>query len=376
MDKRSAIVIGAGIVGLATARALALKGFSVKIFERNQKAVGASIRNFGMIWPIGQPAGKLYERAIRSRNVWKEIVLETNIWSDAPGSLHLAYHNDEWKVLEELYELFSKEGRTVELLNKNEVAEKSQAVVHQNLLGGLFSNDELLVDPKEAINILPGYLSEKFDIEFYWSKCVTYVADNTAYIGNNEEHEADLIFICSGADFETLYPEAFIEYPLTKCKLQMLRLVAQPHEWRIGPALCGGLSLIHYKSFKQAPSLSILKKRFENEMPDYLEWGIHVMVSQNGNGELTVGDSHEYGLTPDPFDKDFINKMILDYLKKFAQFKDWTLSETWNGVYSKLTDGETDLFFSPEPGVYIINAVSGAGMTLSFGLAEELVERL
>ena len=48
MSKKTAIVIGAGIVGLATARALATKGYSVKIYERNLKASGASVRNFGM----------------------------------------------------------------------------------------------------------------------------------------------------------------------------------------------------------------------------------------------------------------------------------------------------------------------------------------
>jgi glycine/D-amino acid oxidase-like deaminating enzyme len=106
MDKRTAIVVGAGIVGLATARALARKGFSVKIFERTHKAVGASIRNFGMIWPIGQPAGKLYNRAIRSRNIWKEIGDESNITYNNCGSLHVACHEDEWQVLQELYESF------------------------------------------------------------------------------------------------------------------------------------------------------------------------------------------------------------------------------------------------------------------------------
>jgi hypothetical protein len=62
--------------------------------------------------------------------------------------------------------------------------------------------------------------------------------------------------------------------------------------------------------------------------------------------------------------------------RKFAFFRDWSLSETRNGVYTRLTDGEADLFFSPEPYVYIINGVGGAGMTLSFGLAEELVAGL
>jgi FAD dependent oxidoreductase TIGR03364 len=376
MDKKSAIVVGAGIVGLATARALAAKGFSVKVFERTQKAIGASIRNFGMIWPIGQPDGGPYATAIRSRNIWKEIADESNLWYDPVGSLHLAYHDDEWDTLRELYEIFKKQERNVCLLNKAQIAEKSDAVVQKNLLGGLYSDEELIIDPREAIASLPDYLKEKWGVDFYWGKCVSYVSDQTIYIGNEEEYDADLIFICSGADFETLYPEHFIQFALTKCKLQMMRLNTQPDNWRIGPALCGGLSLIHYNSFKCAQSLNNLKQRYQEEMSDYLESGIHVMVSQNGKGELTVGDSHEYGLTHDPFDKKFINQMILDYLRQFAQFKDWAVVETWSGIYPKLTDGEINLFYSPEPHVYIINGVGGAGMTLSFGLTEEIVAAL
>ncbi|MDP4246186.1 MAG: FAD-dependent oxidoreductase, partial [Bacteroidota bacterium] len=71
MPFQKAIVVGAGIVGLATARALAVRGFAVKVFERSERAVGASIRNFGMVWPIGQPGGKMYSRAMRSREIWR-----------------------------------------------------------------------------------------------------------------------------------------------------------------------------------------------------------------------------------------------------------------------------------------------------------------
>src|SRR5882724_525890 len=376
MTAGSAIVIGAGIVGLATARALALRGFSVKVFERSERAVGASIRNFGMVWPIGQTSGKRYERAIRSRNIWKEIAASGCLHFEQAGSLHLAHKPDEWRVLQELYEEFRKEGRDVSLLDAKATADRSEAVEPAGLLGGLYSAEEGIVDPREAIAALPGWLSEKWHVEFYWGKCISYISDQAVYAGLEEEYEADLIFICNGADFETLYPESFSRLPLTKCKLQMMRLAPQPGDWRIGPSLCGGLSLIHYNSFTAAPSLPQLKQRYTEEMSDYLEWGIHVMVCQNEKGELTVGDSHEYGLTHDPFDREFINKMVLDYLRSFARFKDWSVSSTWNGVYAKLTDGEPELFFSPEPYVYVINAVGGAGMTLSFGLAEELVAGL
>lgn len=369
---RSAIVIGAGIVGLATARALAIRGFQVQVIERNTRATGASIRNFGMIWPIGQPDGELYERAMLSRRIWKEVAKEAGLWYDKVGSMHMAYHKDEWDVLQELAESFRR--RNYLLLNPAETKAGSAAIVTDNLLGSLYSPDEMLVDPREAIAKIPTWLSEKWGVKFCWGKAVTDVSYPAVYAGM-EEWEADEIFVCSGMDFETLYPQTFRSAPLTKCKLQMLRMEAQPGNWRIGPALCGGLSLLHYNSFKTAASLPALKHRIEQYSREYLEYGIHVMVSQQQHGGLTIGDSHEYGLAPDPFDRIRINELILDYLKTFARFKNETVTETWHGVYAKSTDGATEFITEPEQGVTIINGLGGAGMTLSFGLCEQLIMR-
>ncbi len=371
----SAIVIGAGIVGLATARALSLKGFDVTVIERSGKAVGASVRNFGMIWPIGQPEGKMYNRAIRSRNVWKEIADDAGFWKDECGSLHLAYHEDEWKVLQELYEAFTNSGRLVSLKTKEEIAGNFNGVNPKNLIGGLFSDTELIIDPREGIESLPGYLSEKYNVHFVWNKNVNAVETNKIWMGE-EFMQADVICICSGADFETLFPAKFSELKITKCKLQMMRFANSDTNFKIGTSLCGGLSLIHYESFKAASSLPLLKERYQDELSEYLKLGIHVMVSQNGKGELTVGDSHEYGLTFSPFDEAYINDLILKYLKTFADTDGWNMIQSWHGIYPKMPNGKTDVFLKAEDGVYIINGLGGAGMTLSFGFAEEVVESI
>jgi len=371
MKNSSAIVIGAGIVGLATARALALRGYRVTVFERNERAVGASIRNFGMIWPIGQATGPLFERAMLSRSIWKQVCTEANIWHDEVGSMHLAYHDDELQVISEYVEA-NQQHRDCALLTPGQALAKSPAVNPDELKGALWSGEEMIVESRVAIGQVAKYLAEKYGVEFHWNTAISKI-ESTKVFSGERSWQADEIFVCSGADFETLYPELFLETNITKCKLQMMRLVAQPDGWRIGPSLCGGLSMIHYPGFQAAASLPRLRKRYEEHYTEYLKWGIHVMVSQNGGGELTIGDSHEYGLVHDPFDKEFINRMITDYLHTFANFKDWQLMQSWHGIYPKMMDGRTELILEPEAGVTIINGIGGNGMTLSFGLCEEYI---
>ncbi|CAN5329586.1 TIGR03364 family FAD-dependent oxidoreductase [soil metagenome] len=368
---RSAIIIGAGIVGLATARALAIRGYKVTVFERNERAVGASIRNFGMVWPIGQETGPLFERAMLSRNIWKQLCTEAGIWHDEVGSLHLAYHEDELQVIAE-YTDANKQYRDCRLRSADQAKKKSQAVYPFGLKGALWSGEEMIVEPRVAMGQIAQYLAEKYDVTFHWNTAISRV-EHPAVFSGKISWQADEIFVCSGADFETLYPELFTESRITKCKLQMMRLVTQPNNWRIGPALCGGLSMIHYPVFRAAASLPALRKRYEEQYAEYLKWGIHVMVSQNGSGELTIGDSHEYGLVHDPFDKGFVNKLITDYLQTFANLRDWQLLQSWHGIYPKMTEGQTELIKEAEPGVTIINGLGGNGMTLSFGLCEQFI---
>lgn len=371
MSKTSAIVIGAGIVGLATARALAIRGYQVTVFERNERAVGASIRNFGMVWPIGQPAGPLFERAMLSRSIWKEICTEAGIWHDEVGSLHVAYHEDELKVMQE-YAAANHSYRDCSVLSPAETLQKSPGVNTRGLKGALWSGTEMIVEARDAIREVADYLAAKYGIGFFWNTAISRI-DHPKVVSGNNCWEADEIFVCSGAEFETLYPELFMTAGITKCKLQMMRLEAQPDGWRIGPSLCGGLSMIHYPGFQSAPSLAALHKRYKEQYPEYLKWGVHVMVSQNHHGELTVGDSHEYGLVHDPFDKDFINRIILDYLDTFTNLKNTRLLQTWNGIYAKMPAGQTELVLEAEPGVTIINGLGGNGMTLSFGLCEQII---
>jgi D-hydroxyproline dehydrogenase subunit beta len=365
-------IVGSGIVGLAHAYMALRRGLRVVLFERDEFAVGASVRNFGLVWPIGQEPGKGLERALRSRAHWQEIAERAGIWCNPNGSLHLAYAEDELAVLEEFVTRNSNSGYQCELISAAEAVRKSPAIRQEGLRGALWSTTEMTVYSREAIRKLPIWLEEKMGLVRRFNQLITEIHLPEIHAGR-ETWEVDRVVVCSGPEFQSLYPQAYAQANLTKCKLQMMKLIPrEPISW--GPSLCAGLTLGHYAAFSSCVALPAVLARFDRENPQLRENGIHILVSQTPAGELIVGDSHQYGLTHEPFDAEKINQLILEYLNRFLPLSDYHVAERWHGIYPKC-EGQLHVVMEPTPGVQLVNGLGGAGMTLSFGLAEEVVGR-
>ena len=372
-------VVGAGIIGLAHAYAAAKAGKSVIVFEKKPQAVGASVRNFGMVWPIGQPHGEMLELALRSRELWLEILTEAKLPCRNTGSLHLTYAQDEADVAEEFAASAPALGYHCQWLSPEATLAKSDAILTEShlgtLRGALFSDTELTVDPRQILAELPGFLASRFGVQFRFSQQVNAVAPSSTHIDvrtPEETWQAQTVFICSGEDFETLYPAHFAASGLTRCKLQMLRTAPQPGNWQLGPSLAAGLTLRFYEAFKLCKSLPALAQRIATETPEFDRWYIHALISQTADGALTLGDSHQYGLHVDPFNREDVDELILQYTFGFLKAPDLRVAERWQGVYAK-HPSKPLVAMSPEPNVHIVASPGGSGMTLSFGVGERSI---
>lgn len=364
-------IVGGGIAGLAHAYMAWKKGLKVVLFERDTFPNGASVRNFGLVWPVGQEPGPLYDYALRSRTVWQELSVRAGFWLNNNGSLHLAYHDDEWSVLQEFVAIYENRGYHCRLVSTAEVVSRWPAVKAEGLKGGLFSETESTVYARDAIRRLYSWL-EASGVAVRSGAAVTSISMPQVVTGN-ETWRVGKVVICSGADFETLYPDEFSKVGITKCKLQMMRAVPVTPV-TLGPTLCAGLTLTHYKAFSKCDSLKDVVQRYDESEPRFRQHGIHVLVSQNSAGELIIGDSHHYGSTLDPFDSEEVNNLILHYLSGFLNVE-FRIIERWNGTYPKYPAGAV-LNIQPEKNVHIVNGLGGAGMTLSFGIAGELIDSL
>lgn len=373
--------MGAGIVGLAHAWSAAERGCQVTVFERSPRAAGASIRNFGMVWPIGQPHGEHYQTALLSRERWLLAAAEAGIWVNPCGSLHLAHRADEWTVLQQFSERSASLGITSQLLTPEQIRQHTPAANPTGLLGGLYSPTELCVNPREAVRGLPAWLQARYGVTFQFD---THVAGADVVSGGPEAVQVttsrgvagrfDRVVICCGAELQTLFPELLATARLKRCKLQMLSIRGYETGWTLGPHLASGLTLRHYRNFEICPGLAALRQRIAEETPELEHFGIHVMASQNNHGEIILGDSHEYDDDIEPFDRTLIDRLILRELQKILQLPDWTIAEHWHGVYAKHPT-QPVWEASPLPEVYLCTGTGGAGMTMSFGLAERMWDR-
>lgn len=360
--KHRVAIVGAGIVGLAHAWAASLRGDTVTVYEREDRASGASVRNFGLGLVLGQPSGDLFELAQQSRSMWLEFLTESGCWHKAQGSLVVARSRTELDVLE----AFQQERGSY--YGSKLLGPAGVAAQHAHGLGGLSSGSEIALDARQAIAMLAHWLAERHGVNFQYGVQVNGI-DLPRIETSRGVCTADQVVVCSGHDFKTLYPVQFAELGVRQCALQMQR-VANPGI-SLGPTLMTGLSTLHYGAFTECPaladSLAALRCEVAQSHPALLTHGIHLIVQQVGDsGDLIIGDSHAVAESVSPFNQAEIDTMILQLAQELLQ-KPLEVRERWQGVYAS----------GPRPyevlqvaeSVQAVTITSGIGMSIAFALA-------
>lgn len=361
-------VIGAGVVGLTHAALAVQAGLKVIVLDRDARANGASVRNFGFVTVTGQGQGDTWRRARFSRDVWAEIAPKAGIDVLHRGLLMLAHSPLARQVIEE----FSADamGDACTVWEPDQVRAALPYAIGNGLAGALHSPHELRIESRTAIPKLADWLAAQ-GVTFRRGAPVVGIEPGRVRT-SSDTITASHIAVCPGHDFRTLFPDVIARHAPQECKLHMLRL-SDPG-WRLRHAVMSDLGLLRYRGYHVCPSQPALAAQLAAEHPALIADGIHLIVVQSADGSLVVGDSHHYGATVDDFAPESVDRNILDLARATLDLGKSEVIERWIGVYGS---AERDAFIeTPDPRIAITCVTSGTGASTAFGLAQDTLQAL
>ncbi|HEX4637470.1 MAG TPA: TIGR03364 family FAD-dependent oxidoreductase [Rhizomicrobium sp.] len=363
-------VVGGGILGLAHAWAAARSGKRVAVIERDARANGASIRNFGFITVSGQERGDSWRLARRTRDIWAEVAPAAGIAVEHRGLMLTARSPEALAVIQAFLETEMGEG--CRLMAPDEFRKNAHGLGSPDLQAALYSPHELRVESRTAIPALAAWLEKALGVAFF-HETVVFAAAPPRLQTSRGAIEAGAVVVCPGDDFVTLYPERIAGHGLQKCRLSMLKL-ADPG-FRLSSALMSDLSLTRYRGYAALPEARALEAKLRAEQPGHYAHGVHLIVAQGEDGGLIVGDSHHYGHLPTPFAPAEAEDAILDEYARALGRPAPPMLERWTGVYA-VADERTYLIDAPEENVRLVIVTSGTGASTGFGIAEKVIGEL
>ncbi|MFK3640936.1 TIGR03364 family FAD-dependent oxidoreductase [Pseudomonas protegens] len=366
------LIVGAGILGLSHAYAAAKRGLRVHVFERSATPLGASVRNFGQALVTGQPPGTMLELARASREIWADWQQLAGLQLKRNGSFLFARSEAEEQLLEAFCAGRALEhGYRVELL---------QGAALNDLYGGQFRHhraalhglDDQQLYSREAIPQLIDYLRRDLGVQFHFSTLVRDIQPGQLRSTAGNFH-APRIVLCSGHDYQTLLADQIAALQPQICRLQMLR--ARPEaNLNLQHALLTGLSCVHYGAFADLPEVAAVQAQILREAPHLHEHGIHLLISPTPYGELIIGDSHDYGSDPSPFNAEQVDNWLLELAEQTLGCR-VRVVERWQGVYGARGPAPFS-FLEAAPGVHVALMHTGVGMSVGPAMAEGNIARL
>ena len=368
------IVVGAGVLGAFHAYFAGRRGMRTLLIERGQWPSDASVRNFGTLVPSAMTAGLWLQRAGESIRIYRELAESVPLPLRCAGTQYLATTPAERDVLEEFARIGPPMGYGCELLTTGESMALNPSIRQDNCLASLYFPGDARVNPRELFALLIPWMAKELGCAYQPRTTVVGISSRgrecRVLTSNGTEYSAGRVFICCGAELRTLFPERLAAAGLVRCKLQMARTQPQP-SLSLTATIASGLSIRWYPSFRNCTKWAALE--CEPVDPEVVRRGIHVLMVQDADGTIVVGDSHEYSSGDLTAELDAVTEsLFLREAQRLIQLPNWNVSSRWHGTYALHPDRQ--LFNETIEGmIHLVTAIGGKGMTTGPAVARESI---
>ena len=361
------LVVGAGIVGLAHAVEAAARGLRVTVLDRDERAVGASIRNFGHICLTAQ-TGRALAYGLAGRQRWIDLAAKSGFWLRESGSVVVARAEDEAAVLTEFAE--TRDAEQVRLLDRAGVAARLP-LLDPATTGGAWLPLDLRVDPRQAVPAITAWLAGE-GVGFHWGANVLRAAAGEVITSRGPVHRRPGAHRGRprGRPAGSPRPPPRSRCAAACCRCSRSRRTIRRRSSPRCSAACPCCATPDSPAARPRPSSATGSPA---RIRSCSTLAVNLMFTQRPDGALVIGDTHDYARTHEPFDDEATADVIIREAGRLLGTDRFAVRRRWRGVYA--SSEQTDFLITDlDPITRLVSVTSGIGMTTAFGLAVDVLD--
>jgi glycine/D-amino acid oxidase-like deaminating enzyme len=342
-----AIVIGAGIVGAACARALARDGLSVLVLDGGFAGGGTTAAGMGHLVVMDDSPEQLALTAL-SCELWREVAptLGTAVELDACGTIWIAEDDAQMDAVVGKQRVYRDHGIDAEIVSARELA-VLEPNLRAGLAGGLLvAGDAVVYPPRATLSLLQDAMTNGAVLR---ERCrVDEILDGAVRCGG-EVIDAKVIVNAAGAEAARLTPEL----PIVPRKGHLAITDRYPGFCRHQLVELGYLTSAHVMTSES----------------------VAFNVQPRATSQVLIGSSRELVGWDASTNRQVLRQMLDRALHFMPALADLSIVRTWTGFRPATTD-KLPLIgpWGSTQGLWIAAGHEGLGITSSIGTARVLAD--
>ncbi|MFC7359323.1 NAD(P)/FAD-dependent oxidoreductase [Nocardioides astragali] len=371
----SAIIVGAGILGAATALFLAREGVAVRIVERQHAGWGASGRNAGYISMITRSGGPQLELANLSRSLYSQLAEELDDFEFQPNGALVYYYEEQLPLIEGFVKKRQEDGLPMEIVSGDRARELCP-LLPEDVVGGIHSKSDCYLHPGKLVDALMN-AAIKLGAELIDADVTELVVEDGRCVGvrtARTDIRADVVAVTAGSWTAAILEKAGLPFNVLHMRMQMAETA--PIEERFNVAAYGPSLFHEYAFVRELPGYDddIVLHPLQHIMP---EVGLLELICQRADGRLWLGCPIEFVDGPDASPDPTVAGMaqtfgvLGDHVPALQHIP---VERTWGGIAPQTGDGLPVMSDVPSvPGLFV-GSGHAYGATVGPGSARVLAD--
>lgn len=352
MSSRSSqvVIVGAGIVGAACARALARHGFRVTIIDRAPVGSGATAAGMGQVVVMDDSEAE-FALTQYSQQLWNELAKSLPADSEfaVRGTLWVAADEEEMAEVPRKHQFYQQRGVSTEVLDRQQL-HRLESQIRGDLVGGLLVPGDSVTYPPCATRWLLEE-AQRLGANVRLGDSVMKLSGHQVDLSDGSRLTADYTINATGS----WAPQLTAGLPIRPRKGHLVITDRYP-------------GFIHH----QIAELGYLKSAHGTAQAS-----VACNVQPRQTGQLLIGSSRQFDVATPDVEPAMLRRMIsraLEYLPGLGQL---SAIRAWTGLRAATPDSQPLIGPHPETdGLYLATGHEGLGITTSLGTAELIAAQL